>query len=95
MGAGAGRRTLLARPSGLSWRQALGLTLALQPMSSLAVLLVADDFHWSAQLPGMDPAVMQALLVAAAAMQLTGPLWLKLALQRVAGECDEESRHAA
>ena len=78
---------LLARPSGLS--------LALQPMSSLAVLLVADDFHWSAQLPGMDPAVMQALLVAAAAMQLTGPLWLKLALQRVAGECDEESRHAA
>lgn len=86
---------LLARPSGLSWRQALGLTLALQPMSSLAVLLVADDFHWSAQLPGMDPAVMQALLVAAAAMQLTGPLWLKLALQRVAGECDEESRHAA
>ena len=86
---------LLARPSGLSWRQALALTLALQPMSSLAVLLVADDFHWSAQLPGMDPAVMQALLVAAAAMQLTGPLWLKLALQRVAGECDEDSSHGA
>lgn len=86
---------LLARPSGLSWRQALGLTLALQPMSSLAVLLVADDFRWSSHLPGMDPAVMQALLVAAAAMQLSGPLWLKFALQRVAGECDEDSTHAA
>ena len=86
---------LLARPSGLSWRQTLALTLALQPMSSLAVLLVADDFHWSQQLPGMDPAVMQALLVAAAAMQLTGPLWLQLALKRVAGECDEETGNAA
>lgn len=86
---------LLARPSGLSWRQALGLTLALQPMSSLAVLLVADDFRWSSHLPGMDPAVMQALLVATAAMQLSGPLWLKFALQYVAGECDEETGHAA
>jgi Kef-type K+ transport system membrane component KefB len=86
---------LLARPSGLGWRQALGLTLALQPMGSLAVLLVADNFRWSEQLPGFDPAVMQALLIAAAAMQLSGPLWLELALRRVAGECREESNHAA
>lgn len=86
---------LLARPSGLGWRQALGLTLALQPMGSLAVLMVADNFRWSEQLPGFDPAVMQALLVAAAAMQLTGPLWLELALRRVAGECREESNHGA
>jgi Kef-type K+ transport system membrane component KefB len=86
---------LLARPSGLGWRQALGLTLALQPMSSLAVLLVADNFVWAEQLPGFDPGVMQALLVATAAMQLTGPLWLNLALRRVAGECQEEGSHAA
>ncbi len=86
---------LLARPSGLGWRQALGLTLALQPMGSLAVLMVADNFRWSEQLPGFDAGVMQALLVAAAAMQLTGPLWLELALERVAGECREERHHAA
>ena len=48
---------LLARPSGLGWRQALGLTLALQPMGSLAVLLVADNFRWAAQLPGFDAGV--------------------------------------
>ena len=86
---------LLARPSGLGWRQAAGLTLALQPMGSLAVLLVADNFRWSEQLPGFDLGVMQALLVAAAVMQLTGPLWLNLALRRVAGECQEETTHAA
>ncbi len=86
---------LLARPSGLSWRQALGLTLALQPMSSLAVLLVANDFQWSSQLPGMAAPVMQAMLVATAAMQLSGPLWLQLALRRVAGECEEDTAHAA
>ena len=86
---------LLARPSGLGWRQALGLTLALQPMGSLAVLLVADNFRWSEHLPGFDPGVMQALLVAAAAMQLSGPLWLQLALQRVAGECRQETNDAA
>jgi Kef-type K+ transport system membrane component KefB len=86
---------LLARPSGLGWRQALGLTLALQPMSSLAVLLVADNFRWGEHLLGFEPGVMQALLVAAAAMQLTGPLWLSLALQHVADECREETSHAA
>lgn len=86
---------LLARPSGLDWRQALGLTLSLQPMGSLAVLLVADNFRWGQQLPGLDPAVLQALLVCAAAMQLTGPLWLNLGLRRVAGECQEEDAHGA
>jgi Kef-type K+ transport system membrane component KefB len=86
---------LLARPSGLGWRQAAGLTLALQPMGSLAVLLVADNFHWAAQLPGFDASVMQALLMAAALMQLSGPLWMNLALRRVAGECREEPARAA
>ncbi len=86
---------LLARPSGLGWRQALGLTLALQPMSSLAVLLVADNFRWAEQLPAFDPGVMQALLIATAAMQLSGPLWQNLGLRHVAGECREESNHGA
>jgi Kef-type K+ transport system membrane component KefB len=86
---------LLARPSGLGWRQAAGLTLALQPMGSLAVLLVADNFRWAEQLPGFDPAVMQALLISAAVMQLSGPLWLNAGLRRVAGECAEEPKHGA
>ena len=86
---------LLARPSGLGWRQALGLTLALQPMGSLAVLLVAHNFQWAEQLPGFDSGVMQALLVAAALMQLSGPLWLNLALRHVAGECNEEAPRVA
>jgi len=86
---------LLARPSGLGWRQAAGLTLALQPMGSLAVLLVADNLRWASQLPGFDPAVMQALLISASLMQLSGPLWLDAGLRRVAGECREEARHAA
>ena len=38
---------------------------------------------------------MQALLIATALMQLSGPLWLDLALRRVAGECREETAHAA
>ena len=85
---------VLARPSGLGWRQALALTVALQPMSSLAVLLVAHDFGWRTQLPSADAAVMQALLVATTVMQLTGPLWVQFALQRLAGECPQELRHA-
>ena len=78
---------LLARPSGLGWRQAAALTLALQPMSSLAVLLVAPSFGWPAQLPGLDPQVLQALLVATTLMQLSGPLWVQAGLCGVAAEC--------
>jgi Kef-type K+ transport system membrane component KefB len=77
---------LLARPSGLSWQQATALTLALQPMSSLAVLLAADTFNWSTQLPGADSMVLQALLAATTLMQLTGPLWTTFALRHVAHE---------
>ena len=86
---------LLAWPSGLAWRQALALTLALQPMSSLAVLLVLADFDWSSQLPGADATLLQALLVAGALMQLSGPLWVQFALQRVAGECPEQHRETS
>jgi Kef-type K+ transport system membrane component KefB len=78
-----------ARPSGLSWRQAAALTLALQPMSSLSVLLVADSFGWRTQLPGADGNVIQALLVATTLMQLTGPLWTLLPLKHVVREADE------
>ena len=78
----------LARPSGLSWRQAAGLSLALQPMSSLAVLMAADTYGWSSELSGIDPRTLQALLVATMLMQFSGPVWTQLALRRVARECN-------
>ena len=81
---------LLARSSGLGWRQAGALTLALQPMSSLAVLLAADTFAWSGQLQGADRGVLQALLVATTLMQFTGPLWTTYALRTVAREANGE-----
>jgi Kef-type K+ transport system membrane component KefB len=81
-----------ARPSGLSWRQAAALTLALQPMSSLSVLLVADSFGWRTQLPGADASVIQALLVATTLMQLSGPLWTLLPLKYVAREFGDDGR---
>jgi Kef-type K+ transport system membrane component KefB len=77
---------LLARPSGLGWRQSAALTLALQPMSSLAVLLAADTLVWATQLPGIDGSVLQSLLTAITLMQLTGPLWTTVALKSVARE---------
>jgi Kef-type K+ transport system membrane component KefB len=77
-----------ARASGLGWRQAGALTLALQPMSSLAVLLAADTFGWPTQLPRMDAGVLQALLASTTLMQFSGPLWTLLGLRQVAGEID-------
>lgn len=76
----------LARASGLGWRQAAALTLALQPMSSLAVLLAADTFGWSSQLPGAHTPTVQALLLAITLMQLTGPVWTQLSLRHLARE---------
>jgi Kef-type K+ transport system membrane component KefB len=81
--------------SGLGWRQALALTLALQPMASLAVLLAADTFAWPSQLPGMDGDVLQALLLATTLMQLTGPLWVQWALRHIAHECEGGSTDGA
>jgi Kef-type K+ transport system membrane component KefB len=75
-----------ARPSGLSYRQAIGLTLALQPTSSLAILLTATNFGWPASYPTPDAAALQALLIATSLMQLTGPWWTQLGLQLVASE---------
>jgi Kef-type K+ transport system membrane component KefB len=79
-----------ARPSGLSWRQATALTLALQPMSSLSVLLVADSFGWRTQLPGANASVIQALLIATTLMQLSGPLWTLWPLKHIAAEYGDD-----
>lgn len=76
----------MARLSGLGWRQAASLALALQPMSSLAVLLAADTFGGSSNLPGVDTFALQALLVATTVMQLTGPVWTSLSLRHVGRE---------
>jgi len=80
-----------ARPSGLSWRQAAALTLALQPMSSLSVLLVADSFSWRTPLPSANAEVIQALLIAATLMQLSGPLWTLWPLKRIVGEAVDDA----
>jgi len=79
----------LARLSGLGWKQAAGLVLALQPMSSLTVLLAASTFGWSSQLPGVDEKVVHALLIATTLMQLTGPIWTQLSLRHLAAESNE------
>lgn len=76
----------LARRSGLAWRQAGALVLALQPMSSLAVLLAADTFGWASELPGVHAPTLQALLLAITLMQFTGPVWTHLSLRYLARE---------
>jgi Kef-type K+ transport system membrane component KefB len=76
----------LARPSGLSLRQAAALTLALQPMSSLTVLLAANTFGWASQLPGADNSVVQALLIATTLSQFLGPVLAQWSLKHVARE---------
>ncbi len=78
---------MLARLSALGWRQAAALTLALQPMSSLAVLLAADTFGWTSQLPGVAGSVLQALLIATTLLHLLGPVLTQWALRHLAAEC--------
>lgn len=77
----------LARPSGLSLRQAVALTLALQPMGSLAVLLTADTLGFGSLLPGFDPKMLQALLIATTVQHLVGPVLTQWSLARLAHEC--------
>ena len=79
---------LLARPSGLGWRQSLGLGLALQPASGLTVLLTSATLGWPAGLPAPPAEPMQALLIALTLLQLSGPVWLQLGLRGVARESD-------
>lgn len=78
---------MLARLSALGWRQAAALTLALQPMSSLAVLLTADTFGWTSQLPGVAGNVLQALLIATTLLHLVGPVLTQWSLRFLAAEC--------
>ena len=77
----------LARPSGISLRQAGALVLALQPMSSLAVLLTADTLGWTGDLPGVDGSLLQALLVATTLLHLVGPVLAQWSLKTLADEC--------
>lgn len=79
---------LLARPSGLGWRQSLGLGLALQPASALTVLMTSSTLGWPTTLPQPETVLLQALLVALTLMQLSGPVWLQLGLAVVAQESD-------
>lgn len=78
---------MLARLSALGLRQAGALTLALQPMSSLAVLLAADTFGWTSQLPGVAGNVLQALLIATTLLHLLGPVLTQWSLRFLAAEC--------
>jgi Kef-type K+ transport system membrane component KefB len=78
---------LLARLSALGWRQAGALTLALQPMSSLAVLLAADTLGWTSQLPGVAGGVLQSLLIATTLLHLLAPVLTQWSLRKLAGEC--------
>ncbi len=78
---------LLARLSALGWRQAAALTLALQPMSSLAVLLAADTLGWTSQLPGVAGGVLQSLLIATTLLHLLGPVLTQWSLRSLASEC--------
>jgi Kef-type K+ transport system membrane component KefB len=78
--------SVLAPASGLGWRQAGALVVALQPMSGLAMLLAADTFGWPSQLPGVHEHLLQSLLLAVAIMQFTGPVWTRVALGRIARE---------
>lgn len=76
----------LARPSGLGWRQASALTLALQPMTNVSALLAAATFGWPGDVPPPDAAMLQALLIATTLLQLTGPWFTQFALRSVARE---------
>lgn len=75
---------VLARPSGLAWRQAASLSAGLLPMSATAWVLAID---FSAAHPDTGAVVMPLLLTALALVELVGPLVLWYAL-RAAGELD-------
>lgn len=77
---------LLARPSGIGWRQAGGLALALQPASGLAVLSVGASFGWPAAWPTPDAQVFQALLIAIGLLQVAGPAFTHWGLRFIARE---------
>jgi Kef-type K+ transport system membrane component KefB len=79
---------LLARPSGLSWRQAAGLSAGLLPLSATAWVLALE---FSAVHPGPGAALMPPMLAAIALLELPAPLLLLYALRWV-GETDAHTR---
>jgi Kef-type K+ transport system membrane component KefB len=80
-----------ARPSGLGWRQSLGLAIALQPAAPLAVLAGASTLGWPADVPAVHAGVVQAVLIGITLMQVTGPWWAQFGLQFVARETNRET----
>lgn len=77
---------LLARPSGLGWRQSAGLALALQPASGLAVLSVGASFAWPIGWATPDAQVFEALLIAIGLLQVAGPAFTHWGLRLIARE---------
>lgn len=79
---------LLARPSGLSMRQAAWLGLGLAPLSSTAWVLGADfAASPAAQRMGTDASMLPLLLACIAVVELLSPVLLAVCLRRV-GEVD-------
>jgi Kef-type K+ transport system membrane component KefB len=72
----------LARWSGIGQRQALGLSLALVPLSGTALVMLADLQH---TLPGFAPAVAPIVLSTIVFTEVLGPLAVQWGLQ-LAGE---------
>lgn len=77
---------LLARPSGLGWRQSAGLALALQPASGLAVLSVGAGLAWPPGWATPDAQVFEALMLAIGLLQVAGPAFTHWGLRWIAGE---------
>jgi Kef-type K+ transport system membrane component KefB len=82
---------LLAHWSGLRPRQAIGLSLALMPMSGTALVLLMD---LSSAHPGFAPQVAPIILSAIAFTEVLGPLAVQWGL-RIAGEHQPEPRPGA
>ncbi len=75
-----------ARLSGLGWRQAGALVLALQSMTPTALLIGLGSYGGSLGPGEAERALGQALLIATTLMQLLGPVLGRHALGPVAGE---------
>lgn len=70
----------VAKPAGISYRQALSLGLALSPMASLALVLVADTYDIY---PQFDPMLKAVVMCTIALLQLVGPMAVYWALALV------------
>jgi Kef-type K+ transport system membrane component KefB len=75
----------IARPSGLSWRQATALGVGLAPLSGVALLLTLDT---ATLFPEFGKAVQSALLGSIVFLELVGPVMTFGAL-KLAGEANQ------